>query len=75
MFVMKALYKKIEKKVYDYYLEQGVIHGNDIDDLIKSQKIIIFSNDSNNKKNLLKNISLKSKLLRMSLIALALWWL
>jgi hypothetical protein len=51
---MENLRNKIEKKAYEYFLERGMVHGNDIEDWLKAEKEI-----SKKNKHLLKSKSSK----------------
>ena len=55
---MEELQKKIEQKAYDFFLQRGMAHGNDVGDWLLAEKEILAAND---KKPAKKRIVLKRK--------------
>lgn len=55
---MENLHKRIEKKAYDYFLQRGMTHGNDVGDWLQAEKEIVAGGKEKPAK---KKISLKKK--------------
>ncbi len=56
---MEELHKKIEAKAYEYFIERGMTHGNDMGDWLKAEKEILKKTDDPVKNKISKFTSRK----------------
>ncbi len=41
---MEETRKKIETKAYEYFVQRGMVHGNDVEDWLKAEKEVLNEN-------------------------------
>ncbi len=58
---MEELQKKIGMKAYEYFLERGMSHGNDVGDWLRAEKDILKGNDNSITNKISKKFTSKKK--------------
>jgi hypothetical protein len=58
---MEELRKKIEIKAYEYFLQRGMSHGNDVGDWLRAEREVLKENSNKTGREFSKKLSLKKK--------------